>query len=261
MDLMDIFNEVLTTDRRLSPEQHEKTEQTDRKNQDNTLDLSQINYFVNPVFASGQNSKPFIVSSQYKSRKKQPYKNSAYLDELKHLMALSEIRYIENVNKLKEAIKINKKLYFMKIINYIKRIYPALKKFRNLIIKIYLYKWHSKFNEPDIYSMRYIRAPSLKKKAEVYKNFKLRSLLLVLNQIKKVNTLKAFIIFRERGIMHEFVIQYYGVESIAKKKLNKFILPHKKEESARMKLKKLGIAEQPAKGEKRTLNRIKSYFN
>lgn len=257
MDLMDIFNEVLTTDRRLSPGLNEKKEEGMQKYEDNTLDISQINYFVNPVFASGKNSKPFIVSSEYKSRKKQSYKNSEYLDELKHLLALSEIRYIENVNKLKEAIVINKKLYYMKIINYIKRIYPALKKFRNLILKIYLYKWYSKFNEPEINSFRYLRKQREKKKAEVYKRFKLRSLILVIDQINKVNTLKAFIIFRERGIMHEFGIQYYGVESIAKKKLNKFVLPHKKEDSIKVKLKKLGVAVQP---EKRTLNRIKSYF-
>jgi hypothetical protein len=250
MDLMDMFNEVLASDRRLSQEIYEQNEQ---KYQDKTLDISRMSYYVNPTYAKGQTSKPHIVSSRYQPRKKQPSKKSGYLEELKHLLALAEIRYLENSNKLQEAIVVNKKLYYLKLVNYLTKIYPVIKNMQKLLTKIYLYKWHSKCKEPDFSYIRY--KSDTRKKFEVYQKFKLRSLCLVLENIKKINTLKAFIAFRERGVINEFCVQYYGVESLAKKKLNKFMPPHVKEDSNKLKIRKLGLAE-PS----RPVARIKSYF-
>jgi hypothetical protein len=251
MDLMDMFNEVLASDRRLSQEVYEQNEE---KFQDKTLDISRISYYVNPIYAQGQISKPYIVSSQYQSRKKNPPKKSGYLEELKHLLALAEIRYLENATKLQSAILNSKTLYHLRLINYLKRVYPGIQNMQKMLLKIYLYKWRSKHKDlsKSLFSFEN------RKKFEVFQKFKLRSLLLLLEKIKKLNTLKAFISFKERGIINEFCVQYYGIESLSKKKLNKFLPPHSKEESNKVKMKKLGLSD---KSPSRPIARIKSYFN
>ena len=221
--MMDIFNDVLTTERRLS---HEKGFQKSENESDNTQNFSQMNFFVNPTYSAGKDAKPYTTSSKYIKKKRKRERKSAHATELTQLLALAEIRFLDSVNKIKEAIVMNKKIHLIRIISFIRSIYPIVKRVSTLVKKTYLYKWICIHRESNLN-----RKPSLA--------FKLWSFTILWKKITKRNKIRALILFRERGIIYEFGIQYYGIDSISKKKLSRFVPPFRKEEANKLKLEKL----------------------
>jgi hypothetical protein len=226
MEAIDIFNDVLTTDRRQSQEVHVNKE---GKEPDNTLNISRMSFFVNPTYSAGLDSKPYTVSSQYMKKKRRQGKKSDYVQELTHLLALAEIRYLGSVGKLKAAICANKKLYLMQLVNLIKKAYPVISKMQKLLKKIYLHRW-------------VCRAKEMGAETGFSKTFKIWAFFMHWMKINKRNQLRALLTFKERGMIHDFAIQYYGIDSISKKKLSKFVPPHKKEEPNKHRLERLNIS-------------------
>lgn len=223
MEMIDIFNDVLTTERRPSLEIGPNKSESEPNI---TLNFSKMSFYVNPTYFGGEEAKPYTVSSKYIPKKKHKRRKSAESAELTQLLALAEIRFLNNVNKIKEAITSNKKIHLMCIINFIKTIYPIIKRLKVLIKKTYWYKWicinrESNSNRPASLA------------------FKLWSFLTLWKKITKRNKMRTFIIFKERGIIYELGIQYYGIDSISRKKLSKYVPPFNKEHSNKARLEKI----------------------
>lgn len=221
--MMDIFHDVLTSERRLSQELgYQKTEHDG----ETKLDISKMNFFVNPTYSAGNDAKPYTVSSKYIQKKSNRVRKSAHTSELTELLALSEIRFISNVNQIKQAIVMNRKIHLIRIIHFIRSIYPIVKRMAKLLKKTYYHKWVCVHRESNPF-----RSPP--------KAFILWSFAIMWKKITKRNKLRALISFKERSIIHKFGIQYYGIDSISKKKLSKFVPPFRKEEPNKSKLDSL----------------------
>ncbi|OMJ65796.1 hypothetical protein SteCoe_37604 [Stentor coeruleus] len=230
METMDIFNDVLTTDRRQSQDIISGKPVIES---DNALNFSKMSFFMNPTYSVAGDSKPYTVSSQYIQKKKAQQRKPSYIMELTELLALAEIRYLDNTNKLKEAIVSNRKFYTMRIVHFIRLVYPLIKRLQVLIAKTYWYKWISTHRESNL-------------NRPISKAFILWSFSLLWKKINKRNKMRALISFKERGIIYQFGIQYYGIDSISKKKLSKFLPPFKKEENNKTKLEKIASSKTPA---------------
>lgn len=223
METIDIFNDVLTTDYRQS--QDIAIEKVD-VDHENDLNNSKMSFFINPAYSAAGDVKPYTISSHYMQKKKKNNNKPSYITELTELLAMAEIRYLDCTCKIKEAIILNRKLYTMRVVHFIIKIYPIIKRLKFLIFKTYWYKWISVHRESN-----FIRPKS--------KSFIIWSFSLLWKKINKRILLKAFLLYKERGILYQFGIQYYGIDSFSRQKLSKFIPPLIKEESNKNKLDKI----------------------
>ncbi|OMJ66117.1 hypothetical protein SteCoe_37152 [Stentor coeruleus] len=223
METIDIFNDVLTTDYRQS---QDITVEKVGIDHENDLNNSRMSFFINPAYSASGDIKPYTISSNYMQKKKNHTTKSSYITELTELLAMAEIRYLDSTYKIKEAIILNRKIYTMRIVNFIIKIYPIIKHLQFLIFKTYWYKWISVHRESN--------PNRLKSNAFIIWSFSL-----LWKKINKRILLKAFLLYKERGILYQFGIQYYGIDSISRQKLSKFIPPLIKEESNKNKLDKI----------------------
>ena len=137
MEMMDIFNDVLTTERRRSQEFGSEKSEIES---DNALNFSKMSFYINPTYSAGQDAKPYTVSSKYIHKKKQRERKSTHSIELTELLALAEIRFLSNVEQLKQAIVVNKKIYLLRIVNFVIKITPIIEILQKMIKKTYWYK-------------------------------------------------------------------------------------------------------------------------
>ena len=137
MEKMDIFNDVLTSERRPSQEVgYNKSE----NEPENALNFSRMSFYINPAYSASENAKPYTISSKYIQKKRNRTRKSSHCIELTQLLALSEIRFLDSVNKIKQAIIFNKKIHLIQIIHFIQSVYPIITRTQKMLKKKYWYK-------------------------------------------------------------------------------------------------------------------------
>ncbi|CAG9328409.1 unnamed protein product [Blepharisma stoltei] len=208
---MDLFNDVLITARKTDEQVIDSSE----PEPDNTLDFSRMSFFINPAFNDGQMAKPYTHSAQYipKKLKKSRVKKNAKTFELQQLLAISEIRYFEDTKKLQQAIVRNKSLQTVFLVAFLYKVYPFIKRSVMMVRRVYWNRWKGINAELGTKPL-----PS---------TFKLRGFLNLWRKIMKNQLLRSFVMFKERGILSELQLQYYGIDSKLRYKISRYVPPPK----------------------------------
>lgn len=175
----EIFNDVLNTTQRSTAELAVDS------TPDATLDLVTISFFNNPAYSR---TKPPQSNATYGvPRAKKREKKRAEEFEVQQLLALAELRYLEDIQKLQSAITRSKRMQTMALVGTLATLRPHIHSSFSILQRTYLLKWRHRVRE----AVR--RDPHVRV-------VKLTYSLALLGQVSQRLLQKSFCIFYERGL-------------------------------------------------------------
>jgi hypothetical protein len=215
---------------------------------DLSKDMMTIQFFRNPACNTHTLGKPLAQSAQIiKRAPKRKNKSSAGQSEIpvKELLALAEVRYLEDVSKIQTAVKRNNIVQNIRVMMFLIKARPLVDLLVRMIQKHTFFKWKGLAHERS-------------SKQIPCKSSKMISFFTLWIRIEKRKLMSAFVYFNERG-MHVYMMkQCYVVEERYRNKMSLFVPPTPQIETNKDKLKKLGL--DVSTGHKKNLQSTRKEF-
>jgi len=161
------------------------------------------------------------------ARPKRRERRKAEEFQVERLLALAELRYLEDVRKLQTAIGRNKRLWTVGLVGTVAKVRLRLTRCHPIVQRTFLLKWRDKVQE---------LAGSKEARARI---ISLAYSLRVLGQVTQRLVQRAFLIFQERGLTAALLRQVQPEHT----KLSKYVPPPADSVSNQQLLRSLGLGE------------------
>lgn len=196
-------------------------------------DLVAINFFHNPAYKRPKALDSALVLQKPKKKERR----KAEVFQVERLLALAELRYLEDIRKLQTAILHNKHLFLTGLVGTIALIRPHFLRCQSTLQRTYLLKWREKAQETREFKYNPTRTVQL-----AYN-------LATISHVTQRLIQRTFLIFKERGMTADLLRKIQPKRT----KLSKFVPPETEKVTNERILREIGGERERGEGKSREM--------